>query len=151
MLGGPDNHADALVTTNPGHALFLPIADCVGVVFYDAAKKVLMVSHIGRHSAEQYGAQKSVGYLQTHTNATPEDIKVWLSPAVGKASYPLKAFNGQSLHEVIEDQLIKAGIKKENIEKSPVDTANNEHYFSHSQYLQGNDEPGRFAVVAMMK
>lgn len=151
MTKNSERYADALLTSRAGHALFLPIADCVGVVLYDPVKKLLMVSHVGRHSAEIEGAAKSVRFMESH-GARATNIKAWLSPAVGKATYPLRSFKGQSLHHVITDQLLVSGVPKSNIEASKVDTAHNENYFSHSQFLKGNENtPGRFAVVAMMK
>jgi copper oxidase (laccase) domain-containing protein len=142
--------ADALVVDQPGHALFLPIADCIGAILYDEAHHALMVSHIGRHSAEAGGALKSVDFLVRHYATDPGELKVWLSPAVGKATYPLHAFDGKSLHEVVEAQLIEAGIKMEHIENANVDTAASDDYYSHSQHLKGQDESGRFAIVAAM-
>ncbi len=145
------NHVDALVVTQPNHALFLPIADCVGAILYDPAKRVLMVSHLGRHSAEQHGAQRSVEYLQQECGSRPQDLKIWLSPAVGKATYPLRKFDGRSLHEVLKEQLLAAGVDEKNIQLSLVDTATDPNYYSYSEYLKGNrTEPSRFAVVAMM-
>jgi hypothetical protein len=143
--------ADALVTTLPGIALFLPIADCVGAILYDANKKILMVSHLGRHSIEQSGAIKCVKFLERNYNSRPEAIKVWLSPAAGKAEYPLYAFNHRSMHDVIHEQLIEIGVAIDHIETSSVDSARSEEYYSHSQFLKGTrTEDGRFAIVAMM-
>lgn len=143
--------ADALVTTQPGHALFLPIADCTGVILYDAAKHVLMVSHIGRHSAEIEGAKKSVQYLIDNFQTDPADLQVWLSPAAGKANYPLHNMQDKGLHDVITEQLRAAGVLEENVEASSVDTTTDVDYFSHSQFLAGMRETdGRFAIVAMM-
>lgn len=143
-------HADALVVDQPNHALFLPLADCVGVILYDPSRQVLMVSHLGRHSVEVNGGTKSVEYLKTH-HVDPRDLLVWLSPAVGSGTYPLNAFDGRSLQDVIIEQVAMTGVLKSHIEVSRVDTAVNEEYFSHSEYLKGNRrEPGRFAIVAMM-
>jgi copper oxidase (laccase) domain-containing protein len=143
--------ADALATSEAEHALFLPLADCVGLVIYDERRHVLMVSHVGRHSAEIEGASKSIQYLQEHFKSDSGDIKVWLSPAVGKATYPLHSLQNKSLHEVITEQLKKSGVKNENIEVSDVDTAEDENYFSHSKFLAGQrPNDGRFAIVAMM-
>lgn len=144
-------HADALVTTQPNHALFLPLADCVGAILYDEAHHALMVSHLGRHSVEAQGAARSVEYLKSHCASNPSRIKVWLSPGVGKATYPLRAFEGKGLHEVIVAQLRQAGINEANIENTNINTATSEEYYSHSEHLKGNDEPGRFAIVAMMR
>jgi copper oxidase (laccase) domain-containing protein len=144
-------HADALVTFSPNHALFLPLADCVGAIIYDEVHGALMVSHLGRHSVEIDGAKKSVEYLQNVASSDPASLKVWLSPGVGSATYPLNTFNGQSLHEVIIRQLQKAGVKQENIENADIDTAKDDAYYSHSEFLKGNDtDAGRFAIVAMM-
>lgn len=148
----PVQPADALVVDKPNHALFLPLADCVGAILYDEAHHVLMVSHLGRHSVEVHGATRGIEYLEEHFATNPAHIKVWLSPGVGKASYPLHAFEGKGLHEVIISQLHAAGVVDEHIENSAVDTATNESYYSHSQYLKGKREvPGRFAVVAQMR
>jgi len=147
---GVTEYADALVVDQPNHALFLPLADCIGAILYDPTHRVLMVSHLGRHSVEQEGAEKSVEYLAVHYNSQPSDIKVWLSPGVGKASYPLHAFEGQSLHEVITSQLVASGLDEHNIQVSDIDTATSDDYYSHSEFLKANDVPGRFAIVAMM-
>jgi copper oxidase (laccase) domain-containing protein len=143
--------ADALATAQPGHALFLPLADCAGLILYDAKQQVLMVSHVGRHSAEIDGAAKSVAYLEKNFASEPKDIKVWVSPAVGKATYPIRAKGGKSLHEIISEQLEQARVPKENVEICSVDTASDENYFSHSQFKAGNRNfDGRHAIVAMM-
>lgn len=148
---GQSVYADALAVRQPNHALFLPLADCVGAVLYDAQLRVLMVSHLGRHSTEIEGANKSVRYMAETFGSAPADIRVWLSPAVGSATYPLHTFGGKSLHEVIVEQLTAAGVPADMIEVSRVDTAYDDNYFSHSQSLKDPAFPqGRFAIVAMM-
>jgi len=145
--------SDALVVSEPNHALFLPLADCIGMVLYESVKNILMVSHLGRHNLEQFGGTKSVEYLIKHhsININPKNLKVWLSPAAGKESYPLFAFNNRSLHEVAFEQLTSAGILPKNIELSSIDSAKDEEYYSHSQFLKGDrTSDGRFAIVARM-
>lgn len=141
--------ADALLVESPGHALFLPIADCIGIILYDQKQQKLMVSHVGRHSIEKQGAAKSIAFMQAN-GCNANDILVWLSPAVGNATYPLRAFDGASLHEVAVSQLQSAGIISEHIECSDGNTAESPNYFSHSEYLKGNGQAGRFAIVAQM-
>lgn len=144
-------HADALVTKEPHRALFLPLADCVGAIIYDPEHRVLMVSHIGRHSAEMDGGRRSVKYLQNTFSSDPAKLQVWLSPGVGRDTYPLHRFGGKGLQEVIIDQLHASGVLDNNIEASHIDTAKSKEYYSHSEYLKGNDEQGRFAIVAEMR
>lgn len=147
-----DFQADALVVTRPDHGLFLPLADCIGAVIHDTESRIMMVSHLGRHSLEQDGAYKSVRYLVNEFGSNPADLRVWLSPAVGGDSYPLFAFGNRSMKEVACEQLERAGVGLEQIELSEVDTAEDDNYFSHSEYLAGNRmSDGRFAIVAMMR
>ena len=143
--------SDALVVTAPGHALFLPLADCIGAVIYDPSRDILMLSHLGRHNLEQFSGTRCIEYLAEKHGVNPSNLTVWLSPAAGKASYPLYAFDNRSLHDVATEQIITAGVLPKNITVSPVDSAVDPAYFSHSQYLKGNRETdGRFAVVAML-
>lgn len=144
-------YADALVTKEPNRALFLPLADCVGAIIYDAEHHALMVSHIGRHSAEMDGGLRSVKYLEDAFGSDPAQLKVWLSPGVGRDTYPLHRFGGKGLQDVILDQLQAAGVSNEHVETSHIDTAKSKEYYSHSEYLKGSDEQGRFAIVAEMR
>lgn len=143
--------SDAMVVTQPGHALFLPLADCVGAVLYDPTKGILMLSHLGRHNLEQFGATKSVEYLVNEHGVNPKNLTVWLSPAASKDYYPVYAFDNRSLHDVTTEQLLAAGVTHDKIETSSIDSAADPNYYSHSQFLKGNrPDDGRFAVVAMM-
>jgi copper oxidase (laccase) domain-containing protein len=144
--------ADALVTRDIHHALFLPLADCVGAVLYDPVHKVLMLSHLGRHSVEQHGGTSSVEFLVKKFGSAPSDIRVWLTPSPGKENYPMWAFNNRSIKEVVIEQLISAGIVPTNITDDSTDTTTDLTYFSHSEFLAGRrDVDGRYAIVAMMK
>lgn len=143
---------DALVTQTPGVGLFLPLADCCGLVLYDPDSKTLMLSHVGRHSCVQYGAKKSVEYLAGAYDVAPGNLLVWLSPAVGIENYPIYARNNKSLKSLIVEDLVAAGVAANNIAVSPIDTDKSPQYFSHSEYRKGNRGSlnGRFAVFAMM-
>ena len=144
--------ADGLVVVRPGHTLFLPLADCIGAIIYDTENQILMMSHLGRHSLEVDGATKSIQYIQDQFGAEPANLQVWLSPAVGAASYPLHDFDGRSLHAVATEQLVRAGVELSRIEVSSVDTASDDQYFSHSQFAAGRRETdGRFGIIAMMR
>lgn len=144
--------ADALVVTVPGHALFLPLADCIGAVIHDATKNILMISHLGRHNLVQYGGAKCIEYLKEKHSVNPHDLTVWLSPAAGKDNYPLHAFDGRGMHDVAIEQLAAAGVPPTNITASPIDSAADPNYFSHSQFLKGNRKTdGRFCVAAVLE
>lgn len=144
--------SDALVTTSPGHALFLPLADCIGAVIHDPVRQVLTLSHLGRHNLEQGGGSASIDYLVRTHGVTPAQLTVWLSPAAGSTHYPLHTFGGRSLHEVATEQLLAAGVRPANITTSPIDTTIDHTYYSHSEFKKGHrPEDGRFAVVAVLR
>lgn len=143
--------SDAIIITEPGHAAFLPIADCVAAVFFDEVHSVFMLSHLGRHSLEQRGGVKSVEYLVEHFGVNPATLKVWLAPAPNKEIYPIFAFDNKGMKEVVYEQLAEAGIVSEHINDNAADTAVDPHYYSHSMYLKGDKaKDGRFAMAAMM-
>ncbi len=144
--------ANALITRQPGQALFLPLADCVGAAIFDTKQNILMLSHIGRHSLEQFGAKASVEYLISHYSSIPSDLEIWLTAAPGQQNYPLFAFDNRSFRDVVFEQLHSAGIIDKNIHDNPTDTTTDPNYYSHSEFLAGRqNDDGRYAVVAMMQ
>ncbi len=152
MFGNEAEAADGLVTQSPNHALFLPLADCVGAVIFDPEKNILMVSHLGRHSLEQNGGQKSIDFLVKEFGCDPNKLCVWLTPSAGKENYPLYSFGNRSMDQVATEQLLLSGVIPENIHGNPTDTTKDLQYFSHSEFIKGNrSADGRFAVVAMMQ
>lgn len=151
MYDDNDERADALVTKTVGQVLFLPVADCVAATIFDEKHGVLMLSHLGRHSLEQSGGEKSVQFLIDNFQTNPSQLKVWLSPAPGKNSYPIFKLNNIGMKEAVFDQLQRAGVRTENITDNPADTATDDNYFSHSAYLKGEKAvDGRFAMAAMI-
>ncbi len=144
--------ADALATQTPGLPIFLPLADCTGAILYDPVCRVLMVSHLGRHSTEQRGAERSVAYLCARFGSDPADLLVWLSPSPGARTYPLWQFDHRSFTDVLTEQFLAAGVSSAHLEHAHIDTATSFDYFSHSQFLRGRQAiDGRYAVVAMLR
>ena len=121
--------ADALVTRQPEVPLVLPLADCTGAVLYDSRQHILMLSHLGRHSTEQFGATRSVVHLQDTYGTNPIDILVWMSPSPNGDAYPLWAFDDRSFKDVLFEQFCAAGVPKSSIEVSEIDTITDPEYF----------------------
>lgn len=142
---------DGLVTTEPGQALFLPLADCIGAVIYDSAHHAMMLTHLGRHNLEQHGAMRSIQYLVETHHVNPAQLTVWLSPAAGGANYPLFSFDGRSMADVAHEQFVEAGVALDNISVPAADTTIDDGYYSHSEFLKGNrPSDGRFAVACVL-
>lgn len=142
--------ADALVTTHPGHVLFLPVSDCVATTLYDEEHGVLMLTHLGRQSLEQNGGEQSVQFLVEQFGSDPSKLKVWLSASISKDKYQIFRLDHKGMKEVVHEQLALAGILPENITEDTADTAQ-ENYYSYSEFLKGNKpEDGSHAMAAVM-
>jgi hypothetical protein len=148
----PSMVSDALFTTTPDLALFLPIADCIGAVLYDPVRHVLGLSHLGRHNLIGQGGAKSVRYMVEQFGSDPAAIVVFMSAAAGRAQYPLYDFDGRSLHDVAAEQLFSAGVSARHLTVDPADTTSEATLFSHSAFLKGQRMlDGRQAIVATMR
>ena len=156
-------YTDVLYTESGGLPLFLPVADCIGTVIYDATRQALALAHIGRHASEADTLAKTIEFFSSK-GSQPQDLYIWMAPAVRQEHYRMEYFNmkddpfWREYCETKDDGIyldlqgynyaraISSGVLAEHITISPVDTADNPNYFSHSQ----GDTAGRFAVVAML-
>ncbi|MCL2085404.1 laccase domain-containing protein [Candidatus Saccharibacteria bacterium] len=138
--------SDGILTPTKDLGMFLPLADCLGIVLFDPAHSALMTVHSGRHNLEQYGAQKAVEFMRQEIGSDPKSILAWFSPSAGKHNYPMYKFNNHSLEEVALEQLARSGVPENNVILSSVDTTTNDSYFSHSS----GDHSKRFAILALM-
>lgn len=141
---------DGVTTTKPLQTLLLTLADCICAVIYDPVNNVMMMSHLGRHSIVQSGAERSIKHLKKHYKCQADKLQVYLTPAAGKSNYPIFAINNKGMKELVVEQLLAAGVSKANIEDVDIDTTTDPNYYSHSQYLLDKDEKGRHIVVAMI-
>ncbi|MDR0591173.1 MAG: laccase domain-containing protein [Candidatus Nomurabacteria bacterium] len=143
--------ADGLATTARDLGLFLPLADCLGVVLYDPEHQALMVSHLGRHNLLQNGATRSVEFMTKQFSSKPERLQIWLSPAGGKENFPIWARDNKGLRELALEQFAAASVNSKNITSDETDTTISHDYFSHSQSLKtGEGLNKRFAIVARL-
>lgn len=156
--------ADALYTEAAGVGLFLPVADCIATVIYDPKRRALMLAHLGRHSTVAQLMSQAVQYF-VERGSQEKDLQIWMSPSITQKNYRMDYFdhtNDTNWHNFCHQTAdgiyldmhgfncslaIQAGVPAENIFISPIDTADNTNYFSHSS----GDIGGRFAVVACMR
>jgi copper oxidase (laccase) domain-containing protein len=156
--------ADALIITDSNVGLFLPVADCIPTVIYDPDMHRVALLHLGRHSTLAELMSKALQYMK-QSGSHPENLVIWFGPSVQKESYRLEYFtvendtNWQAYVTKKEDGIyidmqgynqsraIDAGVNPSHIHHSAIDTATNDHYFSHSN----GDTKGRFGVVVMLK
>lgn len=156
--------ADALITDAQDVGMLLPVADCVATVLYDTNDERLALAHLGRHSTVANLMPKVLARM-AELGSRMQDITIWMAPSVHQEHYRMEYFD-RSGDEQWRDhceqkdggfyldlsgynraRAIEAGVPGERIHISPIDTAVDPHYFSHSQ----GDTTGRFAVLAMMR
>lgn len=162
---------DAMFTKAPGQALFLPLADCGGIVAYDASQKILGLLHLGRHATFADLAAKAIEHMKGRYSTNPRDLWVWISPSISGESYKLTNFAfaehpewqpfaakqtdgwwvDLQAYNIAAFQ--KAGVPLEQIEHAEVDTATHPDYPSHFQFATHGEshKAGRFAVGAWME
>ena len=156
--------ADALYTEAAGIGLFLPVADCIATVIYDPKRRALMLVHLGRHSTVAQLMSQAVQHF-VERGSQEKDLQIWMSPSITQKNYRMDYFdhtNDTNWHNFCRQTAdgiyldmqglnrslaIQTGVPAENIFISPIDTADNPNYFSHSL----GDIGGRFAVVACMR
>ncbi|MCJ7804542.1 polyphenol oxidase family protein [Patescibacteria group bacterium] len=160
---------DALITNKPGIFLFLLTADCMPLLLYDSKRKVIGLAHVGWRGVVGNLPNLMVEKMIKEFGSETGDILVGLGPALCDqcslqerplAQEDLPGWEGY-LHPVgnkvrVEsarfclDQLLKLGVKKENIEASEICTKENwDKFFSHkaAQEHGTESEEGRFASV----
>jgi len=136
--------ADGLVTKSKDIALLLPLADCLGVVLYDARQEILALVHSGRQNLEEDGAYKFVNFFKEKMACRSEDLRVYLSPYA--QNFEIYKLNNARLAEATREQLMRAGVPEDSIEASSVDTVTDYDYPSNS----AGDKFERFAICAKM-
>ena len=136
--------ADGLVTKSKDFALLLPLADCLGIVAYDELQGILGFLHSGRQNLEEDGAYKFVDFLKNHYNCKAKDLQIYFTPHA--QDFEIYALNHAKLAEAAEEQLIRAGVEAENIERSDIDTVTNPDFPSNS----AGDKTNRFAVAVKL-
>ena len=155
---------DALYAETAGIGLFLPVADCIATAIYDPKRRALMLAHLGRHSTVAQLMSRAVQYF-VERGSQAKDLQIWMSPSITQKNYRMDYFDHaddtnwynfcrQTADGIYLDMqgfnrslAVQAGVPANNIVISPIDTADNPNYFSHSS----GDTAGRIAVVAMMR
>ncbi len=136
--------SDGLVTRLEKVGLLLPLADCIGAVFYHPATKTLGLLHAGRHNLEQHGVEKFVKYLCEEHGCKASELAVYFSPCA--RNYQIHGLNNQAMIEAAKNQLVSSGVNLDNLEESRIDTVTNPDYPSNST----GDTTERFAILVML-
>ena len=150
---------DALVTAAAGKFLTIQLADCQSIMLYDATRRVVANIHSGWRGSIKNIAGRTIHVMQKHFGCHPADIIAGIGPSLGPCCaefvnyqkeipeilWPYKTAKDYFDFWAIScDQLIDAGVLRENIETSKICTrCNTSIFFSY----RGEGRTGRFASV----
>ena len=159
---------DAMVTDLPGICLVILIADCVPLLLFDPFRNVIGVAHAGWKGTLRSIALHTVRAMEKGFGCSPHNIIVGIGPSIGPCCYevgpeviaqvkaafsPYREYvthesgDGKGrldLRKANRDQLVRTGIKRENIETANQCTCHNADIFF--SYRQQHGETGRFGA-----
>jgi YfiH family protein len=161
--------AEALITQQKNLALFLLTADCLPVVLYDPVTHTVALAHLGRKPTEKKLLPQVIRTMENAFQVTPNNLQVFIGPGIHKESYIFDILppalspewqpfithlpSGKFSLDILnynKSQLTECGVLEKNIIVSPVDTYQNQNYFSHCRSLKTGEPEGRFATVCWL-
>lgn len=84
--GGTYGATDGLVTTIPGLALAIQVADCAAVLLWDAAHYVVGAFHAGWRGAVAEIVPRGIQMMLEH-GAEADDLAAFISPCISQANF----------------------------------------------------------------
>ncbi len=85
----PHLKADAILTDQPGVRLFMRFADCVPVLLYDPARRVVGLVHAGWMGTVKKIARAAVETMRARYRSDPGDILAAIGPSIGPDHYTI--------------------------------------------------------------
>jgi len=159
---------DILVTDKPDTYLFMVVADCLALFLFEPDKEVCALAHAGWRGVDQEVPRLTVEHMVKQYGCNPAKILVGMSPAIQAHSYQL-AEAAQADEQKYQkwqpylskdsgfyhidsvgfayQQFLLAGITKENIENSQIDTYTDKRFFSSRRQRHDQEREGRFGAL----
>lgn len=142
---------DSLITTN-NIILNTTTADCVPLIFFDPVTRTIAIAHSGWKGTYKNIAGNVLKKLKTK-KVSMQDVIVAIGPSIGSCCYDIDKTRAEkfkskyrtshkkflttrqgkhylNLTELIKIQLVKEGVKAENIENSDTCTSHSSDFFS---------------------
>lgn len=169
---------DAYVTNCRNIATLITTADCNPIIIYDPKKNVLSNVHSGWKGTLKKVYLNAIDVMIDRFNSNVEDLIFCIGPSIKKCCFTSKEKEFKEkftstwdeeekyiyyeegsdifhidLAYVIKEDIIKRGIKKENIAICDICTmCNNNDFYSYRMAIQRNfNDYGTFATIAYLK
>lgn len=158
--GGVYENTDGFVTTEPGLALAIQVADCAAVLMGDPQNGVVGAAHAGWRGAAGGIIPKTIQKMRDQ-GGNPSEIKVFVSPCISLKNFEVgeevaKEFPDDfvdrtkyakphvNLKAFLRQQLVDAGIEPGHIEINDSCTIENENFYS---YRRQKEKSGRMMGI----
>lgn len=160
--GSLPGEADAVVTDHPGRLLTILVADCQPVMLYDPVRSVIANIHSGWRGSLADIIGRTVGVMETRFACHPADIHAGIGPSLGPCCAEFVNFREEipaslwsyrvsdchfDFWALSRDQLLRAGLRAENIELGEICTrCRDDLFFSY----RAAHQTGRIAAIIGM-
>lgn len=157
--------AEALHTADTSIALALLTADCLPVGLFDEVTGAIALMHLGWRPIDMRLVPKTIGALVDTYGAKLENLRAYIGHGISAASYAFPTIQqerdpiwaphlyrkGDLIHidlkaRVVAD-LVEAGVLRDKIEISPIDTFASTDHFSHVRSRMRGELEGRIMTV----
>lgn len=165
---------DALITARKGLCVAVMSADCVPILIYDYKNRVAAAIHAGWKGTVDHIVEKTIDIMVAKLGAETKNMVAGIGPSICEQVYevgnevaeqfdkfdqsvkskivlphvsPEKKF--LNLQYANQHQLLKVGLKPENIEVANICTYTNNHLFYSARYFKNNC--GRFATGIVIR
>ena len=163
---------DGLITNKKDIFLFMVIADCLPIAFFDPKSESFALIHASRHNLVKGIIKNTILKFKKLYKTNPKDLIVEIGPSIGPCCYfeskeKVKRFIDSSLQPYIietdktlgcdlwrfaEDLLLTEGVSKQNLTNQKICTYHSGDYFSHVKFIKENlPLDTRFAVILGIK
>lgn len=155
---------DALITTQPGMAVGVQVADCVPVYLVDKRHQAVSMVHAGWQGLARGILPAAVGKLLAVSQGSAQDVVALAGPAIGPECYEVQAdvakrFDDKfstsdgaggywlDLKKVAQEQLWGAGIPKAQVHTADLCTKCRDDLFY--SYRRGEEKGRMLAVIGI--
>ncbi len=163
FLKEPLPYVDAICTDMEDVLLVVKSADCIPILFYDKRNNAIAGAHSGRLGTQRSICTEVLRKMKSEYGTEICDLQVRIGPGISCGNYQVsqeiyEQFVAETdveqptkfyldLKKVIVADLMKSGVKRENIECSEVCTCEDDRYFS---YRQDKDCGRQLSVIGVI-
>ena len=155
-------NTDAMITNKANMPLVVRTADCLPIVLYCKSKNVIAVIHAGWAGVLSNIIEKTVQLMIQDYKVDANNIYAYIGPRILMEDYEVGVEVANKFNNKIKkgdswfvdiageatQQLLKLGLKEDNIEDSELGTYSDERFFS---YRKDKNKSGRILTLAMIK